>query len=319
MRPSALLPILLVTAACASREPPATRYVKAVPLAEPPRGTAVVEIPQPLPLVGQLKPVPTGRARAAERPARLTDVIDDANRKATSGPDVDGYFNAIMTYDYSPGALYRVYAAPLHLTAVQLQPGEKILGKPAAGDTIRWVMGMSRSGPSGTDQQQFLYIKPTRAGLTTTIAINTDRRTYYLELHSYEATYMAAVQWRYPHDELEQLEAATARDQVLAAAATTKINLDTLNFGYRIKVEKGSPSWVPTQVFDDGQKTILRFPSAMLTREAPALFVLSAGGETQLVNYRVKNDTYIVDRLIDRIELRVGQQDQEVVRITRDR
>jgi len=57
----------------------------------------------------------------------------------------------------------------------------------------------------------------------------------------------------------------------------------------------------------------------MLTREAPALFVLSSTNETQLVNYRVKNDYYIVDRLADRIELRIGQKDQEIVRITRDR
>ena len=55
----------------------------------------------------------------------------------------------------------------------------------------------------------------------------------------------------------------------------------------------------PTQVFDDGHKTFVRFPAAMLDREAPALFVLSSTGDTQLVNYRVKNDTYIVDRLFE--------------------
>jgi type IV secretion system protein VirB9 len=54
----------------------------------------------------------------------------------------------------------------------------------------------------------------------------------------------------------------------------------------------------------------------MLVREAPALFVLR-NKETQLVNYRVKNDFYVVDRLIDSAELRVGQQDQEIVRISR--
>ena len=210
MRPTALLALLTLTA-CASREPPRAQFVHAEPLADPPRGTTVIEIPKPMPLPGQLKRMPVPRARGARlEKTTPSDVIDDANRKAASGPDTDGYFNAIMTFDYAPGALYQVYAAPLHLTSVQLQPGEKILGKPAAGDTIRWVMGIARSGPAGGDQQQYLYIKPTRAGLNTTIAINTDRRTYYLELHSYENTYMAAVQWRYPHDELEQLEASAS-------------------------------------------------------------------------------------------------------------
>ena len=57
----------------------------------------------------------------------------------------------------------------------------------------------------------------------------------------------------------------------------------------------------------------------MLDREAPALFVISSAGDTQLVNYRVKNDTYIVDRLFEAAELRLGQQDQEIVRIVRTR
>jgi type IV secretion system protein TrbG len=77
--------------------------------------------------------------------------------------------------------------------------------------------------------------------------------------------------------------------------------------------------WTPVQVFDDGAKTFVRFPPAMLNREAPALFVVSSTKGTQLVNYRVKNETYIVDRLFDQAELRVGQPDQEIVRITRTR
>jgi type IV secretion system protein VirB9 len=321
MRRTALFMILSATA-CASREAPRAQYVRAAPAAEPPRPAAVVEIPKPLPLVGQLRPVPAPRGRGAGRTEKVnpSNVIDDANKKATAGPNSDAYFNAIMTFDFAPGALYQVYAAPLHLTAIQLQPGEKILGKPAAGDTIRWVMGVARSGAPGADQQQYLYIKPTRAGLDTTLAINTDRRTYYLELHSYENTYMAAVQWRYPHDELEQLEATAARDEAAAAATTaTNINLDSVNFSYRVSVEKGKPTWTPVQVFDDGRKTFVRFPASMLTREAPALFVLSASDDTQLVNYRVKNDYYIVDRLVDRLELRLGQKDQEIVRISRDK
>lgn len=311
-----LIPLM----ACASREPPPTRFVRAEPLQESPRGTAVVEIPKPLPLPGQLKAVPVPRVHAAKEKGGAWQVIDDANRKAAAGPDAEAYFNAIMTYDYAAGALYQVYTAPLRLTSIQLQPGEKIIGKPAAGDTVRWVMGVGRSGAAPADQQQHLYIKPTRAGLSTTIAINTDRRTYYLEVHSFEDSYMAAVQWRYPHDELDQLEASAAQDDAIGKATTaTNINLEAINFSYRVSVEKGKPSWTPVQVFDDSRKTFIRFPAAMLTGEAPALFVLSSTNETQLVNYRVKNDYYIVDRLIDRVELRIGQKDQEIVRITRDR
>jgi type IV secretion system protein TrbG len=314
--PIAVLVVVSVLG-CASRQPPPVQYVKAAPLPEPARPPAVVQVPTALPLPGQLQRLPTPvRAHRGER-RQTSEVIDDANRKASASPDRDGYFNAIMTYDFADGALFQVYTAPLRLTAIQLQPGEKIVGKPAAGDTIRWVMGVGRSGTDAAEQQH-LYVKPTRPGLQTTMVINTDRRTYYLELHSFDETYMAAVRWRYPHDEVEQIEGAASRDDALARATTaTNVNLDAVNFSYRVTVENGKPSWTPMQVFDDGRKTFIRFPTAMLVREAPALFVLSSTNETQLVNYRVKNDYYVVDRLFEQAELRVGQKDQEIVRIAR--
>ncbi len=311
--------ILLVVAAlgCASRQPP-PQYVRAVPEKDPPRQPAVIEVPRPVPMPGQLRRLPAREAKRAEKQSP-SDVIADANRKAALGPDREGYFNAIMTYDFAEGALYQVYAAPLRLTTIELQPGEKIVGRPAAGDTVRWVMDVGRSGAAPMEQQH-LYIKPTRSGLGTTMVVTTDRRTYYLELHSFEDTYVAAVRWRYPQDEVSQLETAAAREDSLARATTaTNVNLDTLNFAYRISVEKGNPSWVPVQVFDDNRKTFIRFPSTMLNREAPALFVVSSASDVQIVNYRVKNDYYVVDRLFDRAELRVGQQDQEIVRIVRGR
>ena len=99
-------------------------------------------------------------------------------------------------------------------------------------------------------------------------------------------------------------------------ASPSVVGVDALNFNYTIQVIKGHPAWTPVQAFDDGRRTFVRFPSAMVLREAPALFVLR-DSETQLVNYRVKNDTYVIDRLLDSAELRVGQKDQEIVRVSR--
>jgi len=303
---------------CAAPPKPVA-YVQASPAPEPPKAPPVIAVPTPLPLPGQLQraPILGERHRADKRPS--WEVIEDANRKAAVGPDRDGYFNAITTYDFAEGALFQLYTAPLRLTAIQLEPGEKIVGKPAAGDTLRWVMGIGRSG-TGPSEQEHLYVKPTRAGLHTTLVVTTDRRTYYLELHSFDETYMASVRWRYPQDEVAQLETAAASQEAVARETTaTRVDLGALNFGYVITVAQGKPVWMPTQVFDDGRKTFIRFPAAMLAREAPALFVVTSSNETALVNYRVKNDTYVVDRLIERAELRIGQKDQEIVRIARTR
>ncbi|NNE56597.1 MAG: TrbG/VirB9 family P-type conjugative transfer protein, partial [Hellea sp.] len=41
-------------------------------------------------------------------------------------------------------------------------------------------------------------------------------------------------------------------------------------------------------------------------------------GDSALVNYRVKGRYYVVDRLFDKAELRLGEKKQQVVKIIRD-
>jgi type IV secretion system protein TrbG len=312
--------LLLLPAACASRSQPPPRYVKAQFVAEPTKPPAVITVPKPLPLPGQLRLLParhaSQRTAAGKQPAA---VVQEANAKATSSPDPAGYYNAIMVFDYAPGVLFRIYTAPLRFTAIQLQPGEKVLGKVVIGDNIRWATALGKS-QAGQVEQFIVYLKPTRPDLSTTMTINTDRRSYFLELTSWPNDYMVAVAWRYPQDEVAQIEAAAEQQEAADKAVTaTLVRLDAANFAYSIKVEKGRPVWTPLQAFDDGTRTFIRFPVAMLKREAPAFFVLDSTGQVQIVNVRVKNEYYIVDRLFERAELRVGQQDQEIVRISRDR
>jgi type IV secretion system protein VirB9 len=275
--------------------------------------------PEPTALGGQLKPFPPRAAGAASTPKGTKptpqQVALDANHKASQAPDRSDYFNAIVQYSYETGTLYQVFAAPMRITDIALEPGEKILGQPASGDVVRWLLALGKSMDHGVEQWH-VYLKPTRPELETNLAINTDRRSYLLELHSYADTYMAAVVWHYPEDELARMRAQAADLAASEKSASPVVGIDALNFGYAIEVVQGTPAWTPLQAFDDGRRTFVRFPAAMRVEEAPALFVLR-DKETQLVNYRVKGDTYVIDRLIDAAELRVGQQNQEIVRIVR--
>ncbi|HFD86423.1 MAG TPA: P-type conjugative transfer protein TrbG [Gammaproteobacteria bacterium] len=243
--------------------------------------------------------------------------IQQANREARRSPNKPGYFNSIMQYDYEPGALFQVYTAPLRLTDIQLRPGERIMGKPAAGDTVRWILGVNES--VANDQiQQHVLVKPTRAGLNTTLYINTNQRTYLLELSSHPKTFMAAVNWRYPQEELNTAyNAARAKQERDSSTLADNVDISRLSFDYRISKRSGSPDWTPTQVFDDGKKVYIRFPKARANSEAPALFIVTEEGDQALVNYRVKGDMYIVDRLFQQAELRVGQKKQAVVNISK--
>jgi len=311
--------------ACASAQrPPSSAYVRAQPVTDSPPAPVPTAAPAapaaPPPVSGQMKPVPPPPARStlallAQAAATTEQIVAEANRQASQGPARETYFNAIAQYSFEPGTLYQVYASPMRITDIVLEPGEKVIGQPAAGDVVRWVLALGKSVQAGQEQTH-VYVKPTRSDLETNLAINTDRRSYMLELHSYAETYMAAVEWHYPHEEMARLEAQATESAIDNHNSSPVVGLDALNFNYVVKVEKGEPTWAPVQVFDDGRRTFIRFPEAMLVREAPALFVLR-NKETQLVNYRVKNDFYVVDRLIDSAELRVGQQDQEIVRISR--
>jgi type IV secretory pathway VirB9-like protein len=60
----------------------------------------------------------------------------------------------------------------------------------------------------------------------------------------------------------------------------------------------------PLHAFDDGRKVYIEFPRGIAQSEIPALFIISADGKTsELVNYRVRNNYMIVDRLFAAAEL----------------
>ena len=152
-------------------------------------------------------------------------------------------------------------------------------------------------------------------GFVTTLIIDTDRRTYHLELRSDDKTYMAAVSWLYAEDQLIALRQQNAAADA-ATPIATGIDINALNFRYRI--EGDNPAWRPLRAFDDGRHVFIEFPAGLLEGEAPPLFVTGEGGRAELVNYRLSGRFYVVDRLFGAAELRLGERRQQVVRIVRE-
>ncbi len=294
-----------------------TVFGEAKRVEEPQSPTAFVTVPEPLPLPGQLKAAPKTEGDpepdAGEDPAKPETRIDEANRAAKIEPVKDGYINAIQVYPYTAGALYQLYAAPMQVCDVALEAGETLISV-SAGDTARWIIGDTTSG-EGAAARVHILVKPSAKGLATNLVITTDRRTYHIEAHSTETTYMASLSWTYPETELiRHKQQATAAAMASEAVAQTGVNLERLQFRYRIE---GDAPWRPAQVFDDGDKVYIRFPAGLARGEAPPLFVLGENGQPALVNYRVQGATYIVDRLFAAAELRLGEAPQRVVRIIR--
>ena len=76
----------------------------------------------PVPMPGQLKPLPVAAAVASS--LKPFEAIETANSKASIEPSLDNYMNAIQVYPYTVGALYQVYCAPEQVTDIALEPGE---------------------------------------------------------------------------------------------------------------------------------------------------------------------------------------------------
>ncbi|GJM06350.1 MAG: hypothetical protein DHS20C10_00840 [marine bacterium B5-7] len=237
--------------------------------------------------------------------------VQAANKKAQQQPDTQHFQDAIMTFDYVPGSLFKIYCAPMDVTDIQLQTGERVTSV-AAGDTLRWQVSKTFSG-AGSSMQQHLLVKPTQSAIHNSLVVTTNRRTYHLQLLSTNDTYVAIVRWRY----------ADTQDFVKHYAQPTKplfqqasIDVNHLNFHYDVTVahEGETPAWMPTGVFSDGHKTYIQFPANL--QQAPVLFVGNAD-QPVITNYRVQGNFYVVDRLISHAQLRMGQSDPTIVLITR--
>lgn len=245
--------------------------------------------------------------------AKKAVAISDAQRRIDTMPEPgkDGR----VTYTFGAG-LPTVICSPLHVSIIELQPGETLTGAPAIGDSTRWELLPGLSG-EGKSAQPIIILKPHTGGLDTNLVITTNKRVYYLRLVSRDEEYIARVAFAYQEDEdlrwrafqAEQEQAKQQReDAQVVAPVTVKDDYSNLYFNYQVKGK--NPSLMPVRVMDDGDKTYLTMPDAVLHLDLPALVVMNPrlkGEKAQeIVNYRVKGNLFIVDRLFDRAALLIG-------------
>lgn len=262
------------------------------------------------------QPVLTSQEKAG---LALTDGWKASSGKAlkpTSGPDgaVSFLFGASQ-----PG----IVCAVMQVCDIELQPGEQV-NSIHLGDAARWMVEPALTG-AGEAQIQHLIIKPMDVGLSTSLIVTTNRRTYHMALRSMHHEFMPRVTFVYPEDvtkKLEAVKAASEQEHAKKLIPETGEYLDNLNFNYAME---GKASWKPLRVYNDGRKTILEMPASMAQTEAPTLLVVRKEGglfsddEQVMVNYRVQHNRYIVDGLFDKAILISGVGDnQDRITITRE-
>lgn len=270
--------------------------------------------PPPVSLLAPSAPLNAKEKRAVKLSRQWRD------RSDMPQPGEDG----VVRFLYGAG-LPTVVCAPLQVCNVALQPGE-IVNNLNVGDSVRWKITPATSGEAGGGRITHLIIKPADAGLATSLDVATNRRVYAIKLVSTQKEWMPLAAFNYPDD--AQRQWAAYRQQVSFGSAATNLptgeSLADLDFGYRLSGD--DPGWKPLRVYTDGAKTYIQFPPSVVHASAPVLVGLADDGgwfsdpSTQMVNYRMQGDRYVVDRVLDRAALisGVGSGETRVV-ITRGR
>jgi type IV secretion system protein VirB9 len=254
------------------------------------------------------------------------DVVDQARREATQQSTPDGFINAVQVYQYEQGVVYEVITSPGFVTALRLRPGEELLDL-AAGDTTRWLVQTIESGTQNEsrpiDSTRFddtgskqitrtsVLLKPRRPLLQTNLVIATNERTYLIDAKSVEAaTYHSVVEWTYPMSEL------LVRRRAAAAQPQSTPSTTLRNYAYVVKVPPGStPPFTPVSVYDDGARLYLKFSGKVDTTRRPPLFAVGKDGSVRMINYVIENDSYIIPELLDRLELKLGNDRVVIERV----
>jgi type IV secretion system protein VirB9 len=264
----------------------------------------VVELPSPA-APGQLKPVGTdGKpAEAADPPPRQPG---QRRRACAAGPQ--------RLHQLDAGLSLRRWRALSGLclagqiTDIALQPGEQLVGAGpvAAGDTVRWIIGDTER--ARRDQAGPYPRQADAPELMTNLVINTDRRTYHMELRSTPRPI-----WRRSPGNIRRTSSSRCAARTPGrgcAAGRDRHRPRAVNFRYDVTGDRAP--WRPLRAFDDGRQVFIEFPRGIGQGEMPPLFVVGPEGDTsELVNYRVRGNYMIVDRLFAAAELRFGAGESE--------
>ncbi|MGA2600810.1 MAG: TrbG/VirB9 family P-type conjugative transfer protein, partial [Bryobacteraceae bacterium] len=156
--------------------------------------------------------------------------------KNAPSPGPDGR----VMYSFGAG-LPTVVCAPLRVCIIELQAGEKIVGEPHIGDSVRWNISPAMYG-TGEQATAVIILKPQTPGLDTNLLITTDRRAYYLRLISKPEDYVARVAFAYPEDDTLKWQQQLAAEQALAKqrehaaeVPPAMITVEKVNFDYTIR------------------------------------------------------------------------------------
>ena len=152
----------------------------------------------------------------------------------------------------------------------------------------------------------------------------TNRRTYHIGLiarKDSKGEYVRNARFYYPREAIAAWNRAARQERegmgllgrLFGEEAPEISDASALNFGYEI-AHKGrkAPSWMPLVAYDDGARTFIQFPEAVAVGRGGRAPVIFEGGDSKkkraIRNYRIRDDLAVVDGLLDRALLVLGEE-----------
>lgn len=206
--------------------------------------------------------------------------------------------NSTMMFIYAPNQLYKVYCRKGYLTDFAFHPGEKIKFV-GGGDTSGWMVSNT-----DVDGVPHLYIKPVVDTSTTNLIVTTDKHSYQIILNTSD-WYNPMVTWSYDSEKRDANLIQQKKDERITTGKTNAMSVDDLDFNY---TSDGSGDYKPVMVFSDGEQTYIKFKREV-KKQIP-LFVRERGMKSMnLVNYRIKDNYIIVEKVFDVAQLKISNDE----------
>lgn len=210
----------------------------------------------------------------------------------------------VRNVNYDPDQVVTIVGSFRHAIEIQFGPGETVT-QAALGDTISWQIA-----PVGN----IVFLKPReKAGGTNLIVVtnaNGAPRTYHFNLTLGTGEAMYGIRFHYPREEramaalqvqLAQAQAARAVETNITTSALDHAVIEgTRNMNYTVQ---GDSSLQPTEISDNGEFTVLRYPGHA---DIPSIFAVDVDGTETIVPYDVREDFVVIHAVYRQLRLRRG-------------
>lgn len=223
---------------------------------------------------------------------------------AESLPQSAGLDNRVQMFDYSPDDVYVIHTQAGYASLIQLEEGEFIHDDGGLG------MGLADSWNIAVKGNN-IFFKPVSPMPDTNLLLVTNKRTYAFMLTTNQDSNHTSYIARFNYPVVAKVSDTLSLPEYVVKSHTMQDGRDIYidsefnkNYLYR-----GADNTKPTNVWDDGRFTYLRYNHAF---DLPVVYHVLPDNSEMLVNSHIENDTLVLQEIGSVYRLRLGNEVGEI-------